>query len=150
MSDDYLRLIPTDPTWQPGADEARRAVATLSALVPAADRVEVERYDEARFVDAGANVERVSCPTCRADLAMVWWTAQMEQAAESGFTNLTVLPPCCGTPTSLNDLGYDWPAGFARAALSVRNPHRDRLDDAELARVGTALGHPIRQVMAHY
>jgi len=149
VSDNYLRLIPTDPTWQPGADEARRAVAALWPFVPAAESIDVERYDEVRFIDPGANFERVSCPTCRADLATVWWTGQMEQAAVSGFTNLTVLPPCCGTPASLNDLGYDWPAGFARAELSVVNPNRGRLDDAELARVTTALGHPLRQVMAH-
>jgi hypothetical protein len=150
VSDNYLRLIPTDPTWHPGTDAAQRAAATLSALVPGADSIEVELHDEVTFIDQGANFERLSCPACRAELGMDWWSERMGQAGDSGFTNLAVTTPCCRTSTSLNDLTYDWPAGFAHAELSVRNPQRGRLDDMELAQVAAALGHPLKQVMAHY
>jgi hypothetical protein len=122
----------------------------LSALVPGADSVEVELYDEVTFIDQGANFERLSCAACQADLAMKWWSDQMGRAGDAGFTNLVVTTPCCGTKTSLNDLIYDWPAGFAQAELSVLNPRRGWLDDAELAHVAIELGHPLKQVMAHY
>ena len=64
---------------------------------------------------------------------MGWWSEQMGQASHASFTNLAVLAPCCGTKTTLNDLTYDWPAGFAQAELSVLNPQRGWLEDAELA-----------------
>ena len=150
MSDDYLRLIPTDPTWRPGAEAAKRAAAALAALAPGADSVEAELYDEVTFIDQGANLDRLSCPACQAELAMDWWSEQMGRAGDAGFTNLAVTNPCCGTRTSLNELTYDWPAGFARAELSVRNPQRGWLDDAELVQVSAELGHPLKQVMAHY
>ena len=150
MSDNYLRLIPTDPTWRPRAEAAHRAAAALSALAPCADTVEAELSDEVRFIDQGGNFERVSCPECHSELGIEWWSEQMGHAVVGAFANLDVTTPCCGTPTNLNDLTYDWPAGFARTQLSARNPGRSWLDDAELARVAAALGHPLRQVMAHY
>lgn len=150
MSDNYLRLIPIDPTWQPGPAAARHAVATLSALVPGAATIEVELYDEVTFIDPGVNFERVACPACSTELEMDWWSEQMGRAGEASFANLAVTTPCCRTRTSLNDLAYDWPAGFARAEVSVVNPPRGRLDDAELAQVAAGLGHPLRQVIAHY
>jgi hypothetical protein len=150
VSDNYLRLIPTDPTWRPGAEVTQRAVATLSALVPGADSVEAEMYEEVTFIDQGANFEGLRCPGCQAELEMDWWSDHMGEAGDAGFENLDVTTPCCGARTSLNDLTYDWPAGFAQAELSVLNPQRGWLDDAELAQVASELGHPLKQVMAHY
>jgi hypothetical protein len=150
VSDNYLRLIPTDPTWRPDSGAAQRAVGTLSVLVPGADSVEVALHDEVTFIDQGANFERLSCPACQAELDMDWWSEQMGAAGDAAFTNLNVTTPCCHTQTSLNDLTYDWPAGFARAELSVLNPQRGWLNEAELTQVAVELGHPLRQVMAHY
>lgn len=150
MSDNFLRLIPTDPTWRPAADAAQRATATFSALLPGADLVEAELYDRMMFIDQGANFERLGCPACHVELAMKWWSDQVDRADDIGFEDLAVTTPCCGASTSLNDLTYDWPAGFAHASLSSRNPQRGWLDDAELAHVAAELGHPLRQVMAHY
>lgn len=150
MSDNYLRLIPTDPAWRPERDAAERAAVVLSALVPGADEVEAELYAGVTFIDQGANFERLGCPLCGAELAEVWWGEQMAAAGAGGFADLRVSTPCCGKATSLNDLTYDWPAGFAQSELSVLNPQRGWLTEAELAEVATALGHPLRQVMAHY
>jgi hypothetical protein len=150
VSDNYLRLIPTDAAWRPQAEAAQRAVATLSALVPNADAVEAKLYEEVTFIDQGANFEKLSCSACHAELAMDWWSEQMGHAGDASFTSLDVTTPCCGTKTSLNDLVYDWPAGSAYAELSVLNPQRGWLDEVELAKVATQLGHPLKQVMAHY
>lgn len=150
MSDSHLRLLPTDPTWRPRPEAAERAVTTLEALIPEADHVEMKLYDEIRFIDPGANFERLSCPACRTELAMDWWSERMEQASAGSFRDRDVTTPCCGIRTSLDDLLYDWPAGFARAELSVLNPGRSSLDEAELARVADALGQQLAQVMAHY
>jgi hypothetical protein len=54
---------------------------------------------------------------------------------------------------SLDTLHYDWPVGFARFEVCVRNPTRDSgydLHAGELARMSTLLGCPVTQVLAHY
>ena len=53
---------------------------------------------------------------------------------------------CCATETSLNDLQYVWPAGFARTELTVHEPDRGWLSTGERGRVEQALGHPLREV----
>jgi hypothetical protein len=74
----------------------------------------------------------------------------MGEAYEAEFATLEVATPCCGEAMSLNDLRYDWPAGFAHASLTVAEPQREWLDETELAQVAADLGHPVRQVMVHY
>ena len=78
---------------------------------------------------------------------------QMAEAAENDFADLTVRTPCCDTETTLNDLDYRLPAGFARFVLSVQDPQREGRPDLtpeDLAAIGHALGHDVRQVLAHY
>jgi hypothetical protein len=43
----------------------------------------------------------------------------MDAAERDHFTDLTIVTPCCGTHTTLNDLVYDWPQGFARWRVEV-------------------------------
>jgi hypothetical protein len=150
VSDDILRLIPTDPDWQApsGADEA--AARHLAALLPEPATVEVVRHDEIVFVDAGANFERTACSACGDELGTDWWSEQMSRASLSNFRQRTVTTPCCRTSVDLNDLAYEWPAGFARMELSVLNPGRSWLTEAELADVSAALGRTLRQVFSHY
>jgi hypothetical protein len=150
VSDYYLRLIPTDPTWQPDEAAARRAAETLAALVPDADPPVVKLYEEVTFIDQGGNFARVLCPACGAELPPPWWSQRMDDAFATRFARLTVETPCCGVRVSLNDLTYDWPAGFARAELSVLGPPAGGLSEPQLARVGRELGHPLRQVIARY
>lgn len=150
MSETILRLIPTDPRWQPAPDAARTATEVFAALVPRAAEVAARFFAELVFCDPGSNLERVGCPACGSELALDWWSVQMERSAATTFSDLGVTTPCCGARTSLDDLAYDWPAGFARYELSARDPDRDRLGDAELTAVGQVLGHPLRQVVARY
>jgi hypothetical protein len=150
VSDNHLRLIPTDPDWQPDAEAAQRAARVLSILAPDAESVEVHLYPEVTFIDQGSNFESVSCPACQTPLEMEWWASRMGEMSDSQFTNLTVITPCCDTTTSLNDLTYDWPAGFAKAELSAVNPQRGWLTESELDQLTSAIGHALRQVMTHY
>ena len=63
----------------------------------------------------------------------------------------TPVAPCCGAATSLHDLDYDWPAGFARFVLQAREPAlAGWLDDAAVARLEKALGTRVRQIRTRY
>ncbi|OIJ65409.1 hypothetical protein [Streptomyces mangrovisoli] len=164
MSDDVLSVIPTDPEWQPDRASAGRATALAAHLAmepatdPAADGtqlldldIDVTWHDTVTFVDCGSNLERIGCPHCGAVLDLDTWHDLLDAAGDEdgGFPTLTVVVPCCAGTTSLDALDYDWPCGFARFEIALWNPERAWLDDADLAAVATALGHPVRQIRAH-
>jgi hypothetical protein len=150
MSSDYLRIIPTDPQWVSDPIAAEAAVAAVRATVPSAKEISTETHEEVTFVDQGGNFESVVCPFCATVLDIEWWQERMEDAAETAFVDLGLTTPCCNRASSLNDLDYRMPAGFARFVIEVTGPERDVLEPSELEAVATVLGHPVRQVLAHY
>ncbi len=81
-------------------------------------------HDSIDVVSCGANLEQISCPQCGAELAFDWWGEAVSERYGTGFSTLVVTVPCCGVETSLNELTYDWPMGFARFRIEVRQPNR--------------------------
>jgi hypothetical protein len=73
----------------------------------------------------------------------------MDRVHQFRFTDLAVVVPCCGAATSLNDLRYDWPIGFARWELIEFGPGRMELTDTEVLELEQAVGHRLRQVRTH-
>ncbi|MFJ9815279.1 hypothetical protein ACIRU3_08395 [Streptomyces sp. NPDC101151] len=152
MSDNYLTVIPTDPYWQPSKGAADRAAAELSGMLPDADArpgPAATWHDSVEVVFCGANLRKISCPRCGAELTPGWWGEAVSERYAEGSATLMVPVPCCGAETSLNDLVYDWPMGFARFRIEVLYPNRTWLTDEELASLTDALGHPLRQVLTH-
>jgi hypothetical protein len=162
VSDNWIRVIPTDPEWLPDRQQRADALAELSRLVPAAEEIEEIDHGGVQFIDQGGNFERVSCPRCGEVLSRVlpgpgdddgdWLRATFDGVFDEergGFGALEVDTPCCGALVSLNDLVWDWPAGFARFELSAMNPGRGWLSADELARIERALGHSVRQILQH-
>ncbi len=74
----------------------------------------------------------------------------MDDAFKVRFTALAVTTPCCGANVSLNDLNYEWPAGFARFVLEAMNPGVGDLATAEIAALAEIVGSPLRRIWAHY
>jgi hypothetical protein len=73
----------------------------------------------------------------------------MDKASENKFTDLSVVVPCCGSKTSLNELRYEWPAGFAQFIIEIINPDRN-ISDEELLKIETILGSKLRKIWSHY
>ena len=150
MSDDFFRVIPVDPQFTPPANAQGVALQLLRSWLPSAESITSDLSEETRFVDSGANLERVECPFCGGDL-FGWWQDAMDEASARGFVALEVVVPCCHTETTLNDLRYEWPAGFARFVAEVRNPGRgEALTEEEIRQLEQLLGCKLRQVLAHY
>jgi hypothetical protein len=148
VSDNYLRLVPTDPAWRPTSEAAETAVQVLARLLPAADHVCSVGEDGVVFYDAGANTESISCPACGSDLGD-WWGEAMDGAYAMAFTDLAATTPCCATRTSLNDLTYVWPAAFGSFALKVTNPGVSAITEAQKATLEEVLGAPLKVVWQH-
>jgi hypothetical protein len=122
VSDNWLQFVPIDPNWQPTLEAADRAVALLTTMADDPDAVEASFKDSVEFVYAWSNWSGVKCPSCGTDLEEWWWEALGKAHEDSGFNDLNVVAPCCGAPTSLNDLDFEWPVGFGRFVLEAMNP----------------------------
>ncbi len=155
VSDDYLRLIPTVPTFVPGAEAANAATEYIAGLFAgpgeSADEVTHEFFGTVEFIDSGVNTESAKCNLCHAPVDLVWVFEVIDQRGDE-LDQLEVVLPCCGETSSLNDLEYDRPVGFASFEICVLNGTRDRyeLQQDELDRLGSLVGHPVRQIRAHY
>lgn len=122
------------------------------------------------FVHGAEFLEAAFCPFCDAKLWPLtgtggsdWFDSAFNAAHDSGYRDLAVRAPCCRRPTSLNDLRYHWPAGFARFTLTTHDPFVEDvrlapftlptvphsppiLDRSLLQRIGEALGCEVRAV----
>jgi hypothetical protein len=149
VSDNWIVLVPLDPYAVPDGDAIEAARSALEAACPDAEEVLAEVAAMPRFVDAGQNFEKVSCPRCGAHLELGWWQRAMDDAAVLEFTTLEVKTPCCATSTTLNDLNYDWPQAFARVSIHAMNPQMLELDPAAKVKVEQLLGLPTRVIYQH-
>lgn len=149
MSDDYLRLVPADPTWQPSEETAQRCAELLRSFYPSADEISAEFPGAIAFFDSGSNLGNIYCPACGQSV-QAWWPDAMDRAYETAFQNLAVRTPCCGAETSLNDLRYDWPSAFGRFALEIRNPGLPTVPGEQRhAALEDCLGTSLRIVWCH-
>lgn len=154
-SDNWIRLIPTDASWEPAQSSVDVAVAYVVSLFSrpgdSADEVSAVLRDDVALIDSGVNTSSFTCTIC-SSATDVSWVLEVVDEPSSDLSDLDVVPPCCGATSSLNELAYDRTLGFARFEIGVLNGTRARyeLDESELRQVGKLLGHPVRQILAHY
>ena len=149
MSRDYIVLIPGNPGYIPEVEARRRVEEQLSAFLPRAKDVSSRVNAEIQFIHPGGNLERVLCPNCGAQLDWDWWTAAMDAAYMTHYRELSVNLPCCGAMSSLNDLHYEFPAGFALFALQAERPDSPGLDAEQMGTLERIVGSPLRQIWVH-
>jgi len=153
MSDSWLIFVPHDPECVPAPSAQSDAVDMLRTLFRAASDVSANVSDAIQFIDSGGNFGSVFCPRCGAiaNGPAGWWNTAMSAAGDwqRGFVDLSVTTPCCATQTSLNDLDYSWPCGFARFTLSVMNPGQLDLGPEQFNALERMLGCRLRRVYRH-
>lgn len=149
MSDNWLMFIPADPTALPTQTGADKAVELLKRFAPdAGDDVRAKFSDKVEFHDCGSNWSGVKCPRCSGDIEE-WWGDATDNAYKSRFEDLRVTTPCCGHSTTLNDLNYVWPAGFARFVLEAKNPNVKQTTAEQDRELSEALGFDLRKIWRH-
>jgi hypothetical protein len=149
MSDNLLRLVPTDPSFIPMQSAIDMALERFKTSFSPDCVVTTNTFEQIQFIDPGSNLEEILCPHCEAEIDTRFWQQAMNNAHRNGFVDLKISPPCCGSTSSLNDLHYLWPAGFARFMLQAHNPGAD-LDDAQIRAIEQILETPLRKIWAHY
>jgi hypothetical protein len=149
MSDTFLRLIPAQPEFVPPVEAAETALGEFQKIVPREVPVTAERFNQITFVDQGGHFERIICPHCKADVTenLDRW---MDASSQTNFTMRHVTLPCCRANEDLNDLIWEWPAGFASFKFEAMNPQRNWLTEPEQSTIESTLGCKICQIIAHY
>jgi hypothetical protein len=116
-------------------------------MLPMAETVDAIVHKEVRFIDAGLKFEQVLCPFCNSELDQIWWGDAMNIAQRNAFENLAIKLPCCDAPSTLNNLTYKMPSGFARFLLQAREPKIGRyLTVDKLQALESILGTPLKQI----
>ncbi|MBI5793633.1 hypothetical protein HZA87_00905 [Candidatus Uhrbacteria bacterium] len=149
MSESILKLIPTNPNYVPSDQIIKKVRNLFPSIFPHAQRFDFRTAENVEFIDPGANFESVSCPFCGSPVDISWWQEAMDQAAGNKFSDLKINTPCCGKSSSLNNLIYNWPAGFAKFTLSVIDPGHDPADE-EIHALEDALQCRVKKIIAHY
>jgi hypothetical protein len=163
MSDDVLKIIPTEVGCRPSRTSADEAVILLRELRPDGDMCEARFYDRVTFIDQGENIEAVICPGCgrRLELHFLaaddpnveWWrsVSAFDDDVDVDVAEYSIEMPCCNSQVSFAALRFEWPAGFACFELAIWNPNvGENLSREELGRLEQALGCALTQVRAHY
>jgi hypothetical protein len=152
MSDMFLRIIPADPKWIPLKENQERAAEHLRNLIDRNLKIDHRVFEAVTFIDCGDGLERITCPVsaCHSSLPFDWWQEELDSAAETQFEDLGITVPCCKFPTSLNELEYDPPVGFARFCLEVLNPGIKKLEFEVRNLLARDLERPVRVIFAHF
>src|SRR6185437_12390699 len=94
MSDNWLKIIPSDPLFQPSQPAAELARALLATFIPRAAAIRSEFKPSTEFFHPGGNWSGVKCPACGAN-AEPWWQSAMAAASKKQFAELSTTAACC-------------------------------------------------------
>lgn len=142
MSDYVIKIIPARPYVGIEPEKLRNAVAFLREKTLPEDIAAVT-HDTPAFVDCGGNLEEIRCPLCGRKIDLGWWGEAVSWSAEGSFADLRVKTPCCHQDSSLNDLDYHLPCGFACVEIDIWNPAL-KLDSGHLKALEELFGEPVR------
>ncbi len=145
MSDYMIKIIPLNPYVHIDIQKIQQAVDFLKMSF---EDVSVEAHETPAFVDCGENLEKIICPSCGTEMDFDWWQESMSAAYAKDFMSLEIETPCCHRVSSLNELEYHFPCGFACVEIDILNPVTEP-DEECLAAVQSSLGEKLRVIRSH-
>ena len=148
ISSSVLKIISTNPSYVPEKKQLDDIKVFLAKLYKT-ENTEYVLTEAVEFVDQGGNFESVTCNLCGHNINIESWQNELDKASEKHFTDLIFITPCCKRKTSLNDLIYKSPAGFAKFVINISDPKKE-LTETELKKLQNIAGTKLRVVWAHY
>lgn len=148
MSNTILKFIPTKPVYVPDKTNQSKAKVLLTNIFKKGD-IELITTDNIEFIDQGSTFESVFCNYCGKEINTQYWHDAMDGAHQDNFKDLSFNTPCCNKKTTLNDLQYHSPAGFAKFVISVSDPANE-MKATDLAELENILQSKLRKIWAHY
>lgn len=148
MADNITKIIPVKYDYVADEEQIQAALMYIKGIVSDC-QIGAEVFETTQFVDCGGELEVIKCPDCGEDISFDWWGEVMETAAEKEFSDLSVKLPCCGGDSSLNDLKYYLPCGYAKMEITIANSEQ-KFSEKELINIGELLGEKVRIILARY
>ena len=108
ISDNWITLIPENPTFVPDVAKRCEVRNRFAEIAPEAEEITIEVQDAIEFFDCGTNFERIRCPSCGSEIPVEWWQDRMDEDYCDGFKLAEYSTPCCGANSTLNDLAYQF------------------------------------------
>jgi hypothetical protein len=148
MSFSIIKIISTDPTFEPTTDNQIIANKFLTNLYNS-NQISFEITQDIEFIDQGENFESVSCDLCGHKIEIDNWQDEMEDAHQKQFFDLTFKTKCCNKKTSLNTLIYKFSAGFAKFVISISDADIE-LNENQVRDLEKILATKLRIITARY
>jgi hypothetical protein len=141
VTDDVLRIVPADPSWQPDDETALRVAELVRSRFPVGEGgwTGTRFADRPELLDCGNDVQRVGCPACAGEIDHAWFVAETEH--RDPHLSLDRVTPCCGAATTLDALVVEPPVAFARFSIEVWDP--TSVNDAAVEAVEQVLDQPV-------
>ena len=148
MSSTFLKIISTNPSFV--LDQGRvESARTFLYKFYQKTQIEFVTTDTIEFVDQGENFESVRCNLCGIEMETETWQNAMDSAYKDHFEDLSFITGCCNKKTALNNLEYNWPAGFARSVISISGP-QNGLTEKDLEELANVVGSQLKIIRAKY
>lgn len=116
------------------------------------ENITFTNYNKVQFIDCGEGLTHIFCPWCGFEMKVDLWQELMDKAYNgSSFNHLGLTTPCCKLSSSLDELIYVKPCGFATFVIEIHNPIAMPCV-IELHEMGKCFGNInfFRMISAHY
>lgn len=148
MSDTIYKIFPRYYYPKYTDDQIKRAAGMLK--MTSNGRITFTNYKSVQFIDCAGELEHIFCPWCGREVDREFWQKAMDTAYDgSAFKYLGIRMPCCHQPSSLEELIYVKPCGFATFVIEIWNP-QEMPSVVELHEMGKCFGnvHFFRMISA--
>jgi hypothetical protein len=161
MSDDVLKIVPTDCEYVPNIESHQKAIELLESILPDGEMCQVNVYENIEFIDQGENLDTVICPNCKTKSELDIYDEhnpvrvvidRMEESfSKTQPIEAIIEMPCCNNCIPVHTIEFDWPAAFAKSELSIWNPNiKDNLSNDDLGKFEELFGCKLKQIRAYY
>ncbi|WP_242206728.1 hypothetical protein [Aestuariivivens insulae] len=150
FSGDYLKIIPSDPNFEPTKEQQKIIINHLAKEYPN-NEIKSTLSKNVEFIDSGGNFDSVKCNLCGKNIEIEDWQNDMDRAYQNSFSNLTFQTLCCQKETSLNELEYNMPCGFSKYQIEIINPGIENIEQIGLIKnIESIIDKKIKLIWAHY
>ncbi|MDR0571069.1 MAG: hypothetical protein LBG71_07625 [Clostridiales Family XIII bacterium] len=121
MSDTIFKIFPRYYYPKYTDDQIIGAINTLK--LTSSEEITFTNYKSVQFIDCGDGLAQIFCPWCGRSLDVKYWREAMDNGYDGdSFQDLGLHMPCCNSSSSLEELIYVKPCGFATFVIEVHNP----------------------------
>lgn len=121
MSDTIYRIFPR--YYYPTYSDEKVISAVNTLKLTSTEDITFTNFGSVQFIDCGEEPEHIFCPWCGRELDIEFWQEAMDKAYKGdSFGSLGLRMLYCNLPSSLEELIYVKPCGFATFKIEIHNP----------------------------